>query len=446
MHKPLCFVLMPFGKKPDSTGLVVDFDTVYGDVIAKAVDAAGLECIRADEEQAGGIIHKPMFERLILCEYAVADLTTANANVFYELGVRHAVRPWSTTLLYGGSSRLPFDVAPLQSIRYRLTPAGLVDGPDAMRAELTARLRAIQDAHAGPGTTKDSPLFQLIDGFPRIDASRADAFRDRVHSSRQLREQIAVAGRQGAEALRQVEQGLSPIATQEAGLVLDLFLAYRDCKAFDDMIALVAKMGRHLAATPLVQEQLALALNRRERSEEAERVLTDLLEQRGPSSETCGHLGRIYKDRWEAAQDANQSILAQGFLDNAINAYLRGLDADPREVYCGINVLTLMEVRDDPDPRRLDLLPVVAYAVRRRIAAGKPDYWDHATLLELAVLGKDKAKAITALGAALALRPVDWMRETTARNLRLIAKGRARRGESVPWADELERALRPPQP
>ena len=42
-----------------------------------------------------------MFERLVLCEYAVADLTTANANVFYELGVRHAVRPFSTVLLFG---------------------------------------------------------------------------------------------------------------------------------------------------------------------------------------------------------------------------------------------------------------------------------------------------------------------------------------------------------
>jgi hypothetical protein len=58
-----------------------------------SVVIAGLQPLRADEEVTGGIIHKPMFERLILCEYAVADLTTANANVFYELGVRHAVRP-----------------------------------------------------------------------------------------------------------------------------------------------------------------------------------------------------------------------------------------------------------------------------------------------------------------------------------------------------------------
>lgn len=69
----------------------------------------------------GGIIHKPMFERLILCEFALADLTTANAKVFYELGVRHSVRPWSTILLFAaGGSQLPFDVAPLRAIHYRV--------------------------------------------------------------------------------------------------------------------------------------------------------------------------------------------------------------------------------------------------------------------------------------------------------------------------------------
>ncbi len=95
MTKPLCFVLMPFGTKPDGSGGIVDFDAVYRELIAPAIVDADLEALRADEEVTGGIIHKPMFEQLILCEFAVADLTTANANVFYELGVRHAVRPWS---------------------------------------------------------------------------------------------------------------------------------------------------------------------------------------------------------------------------------------------------------------------------------------------------------------------------------------------------------------
>ncbi len=117
MPRQLCFVLMPFGKKTDAAGNIVDFDTVYAELIRPAIEESGLESLRADEEIAGGIIHKPMFERLILCQYAVADLTTANANVFYELGVRHAVRPWSTVLLFSkGGSQLPFDVAPLRAM------------------------------------------------------------------------------------------------------------------------------------------------------------------------------------------------------------------------------------------------------------------------------------------------------------------------------------------
>src|SRR2546423_10109624 len=139
--RPLCFVLMPFGKKPDAVGNTIDFDRVYDEIIRPAIQRADMEAIRADQEMGGGIIHKPMFERLILCEYAVADLTTANANVFYELGLRHAVREWSTVLLFAeGGSQLPFDVAPLRALPYRLTTGGTPEDPAAARAALAGRL------------------------------------------------------------------------------------------------------------------------------------------------------------------------------------------------------------------------------------------------------------------------------------------------------------------
>jgi hypothetical protein len=137
---PFCFVLMPFGKKPDTGGGLIDFDAVCNDLIAPAIAAAGFQPVRADEEITGGIIHKPMFERLMLCEYAVADLTTANANVFYELGVRHATRPWSTVLLFAEGSRLFFDVAYLRAIPYRLSSDGKPTDIDSVKASLTQRL------------------------------------------------------------------------------------------------------------------------------------------------------------------------------------------------------------------------------------------------------------------------------------------------------------------
>ncbi len=435
MTRPLCFVLMPFGKKPDAAGSMIDFDAVYKDLIAPAIDEAELDPVRADEEMTGGIIHKPMFERLILCEFAVADLTTANANVFYELGVRHAVRPASTVLLFAEGGRLPFDVAPLRAMPYRLTANGAPTDIATTRATLVERLRAARDP------APDSPVFQLVEGFPEVDHTKTDVFRDRVRYAAEMKERLAAARTQGIEPLRALEQELGPLANLESGVIIDLFLSYRAVKGWREMVDLVKKMPRPLADTVMVQEQLALALNRLGKGEEAERVLTTLLDRRGPSSETYGILGRVYKDRWETALKSEQKDLADGLLDRAIDAYRRGFEADWRDAYPGVNAVTLMELKEPPDPQRKQLIPVVTYAVERRIATGKPDYWDHATLLELAILGKKEKNAKAALKAALPGVRESWEPETTARNLRLIREARARRNETLSWAQPIEEAL-----
>jgi len=435
MTRPLCFVLMPFGKKPGAAGAIIDFDAVYRDLIAPAIEEAEMEPLRADEEMTGGIIHKPMFERLILCEYAVADLTTANANVFYELGIRHAVRPWSTVLIFDEASRLPFDLAPMRAFPYQLTPEGIPKDIANTQAALAERFREARNA------ATDSPIFQLVEGFPEIDHTKTDVFRERVRYSTEIKARLAQAREDGVGAVRALEKELDKIEDLESGVAIDLFLSYRAVKAWQEMIDLVNKISPPLAATVMVQEQLALALNRAGRGEEAEKVLIDLLEKRGPSSETYGILGRVYKDRWEAALKDGEQFLARGLLDKAIEAYLSGFEADWRDAYPGINAVTLMELKEPPDPRREELIPVVAYAVERRIAAGKPDYWDHATRLELAVLAKDEQTAIAALGDALASVREPWEPETTTRNLRLIREARERRGETVPWVMEIEEAL-----
>ena len=100
-----------------------------------------------------------------------------------------------------------------------------------------------------------------------------------------------------------------------------------------------------------------------------------------------------------------------------------------------------MEIADPPDPRREAILPVVRYAVERRIAAGEPDYWDHATRLELAVLADDREAADDDLSAALTAVREPWEPETTARNLRLIRQAREARGEDAGWIAEIEAEL-----
>jgi hypothetical protein len=88
---------MPFGKKKEPQRRdEVDFDQIYERGIKPAVRRFDIDCIRADEERSGGVIHLPMFERLLLAEIAIVDVTLANPNVYYELGVRHASRPRTT--------------------------------------------------------------------------------------------------------------------------------------------------------------------------------------------------------------------------------------------------------------------------------------------------------------------------------------------------------------
>ena len=434
--KPLCFVLMPFGKKPGLSGSVIDFDSVYHELIAPAIEVVGWEPLRADEEMTGGIIHKPMYERLILCEYAIADLTTANANVFYELGIRHAVRPSSTLLLFAaGNGQLPFDVAPLRAVPYRLSSEGTPTDLDNTKKFLVDLLNEAKKEKT------DSPIYQLVNNYPDIDHTKTDVFREQVEYSSEMKKKLSNARKQGIESLRDIEKELGDIQNTEASIVTDLFLSYRAVKGWKEMISLVEKMSKPLASTVMIQEQLALALNRDMNSEEAESILLDLIEKRGPSSETFGILGRVYKDRWEKAEQSGESILAKSLLNKAIDAYLKGFEADWRDAYPGINAITLMELKEPPDPRREKLIPVVTYSVERRVEAGKPDYWDHATLLELAVLGKNEDAALKAFGDSLASIREVWEPETTARNLKLIREAREKRNEKIQWADEIEKEL-----
>jgi hypothetical protein len=66
--------------------------------------------------------------------------------------------------------------------------------------------------------------------------------------------------------------------------------------------------------------------------------------------------------------------------------------------------------------------------VEQRLAGGEPDYWDHATMLELAVLNDEFELAADHLADAVAMIRESWEPDTTANNLRLIERARASRG------------------
>jgi len=130
-----CFVIMPFGVKKD-----IDFDYIYHELIKKAVEELGIECDRCDEIVDSGSIHKKMFRGIFDADVSVVDITLDdNLNVFYELGIRHALHK-NVTVVIGKKSNLqkiPFNINGINILGYEIdTNDELLDSRKRIREHI----------------------------------------------------------------------------------------------------------------------------------------------------------------------------------------------------------------------------------------------------------------------------------------------------------------------
>jgi hypothetical protein len=462
---PLCFVLMPFGTKHDPAGGPdIDFNRIYFEAIEPGVRDAGMVPIRADEEQLGGIIHKAMFDRLLRCEYAVADLTTSNPNVMYELGVRHAARPRTTLTIYAASTPLPFDVNHLRTQPYHLSDNNMLSDVDArtLRHDIAVHLRQLRE-RADHDKFVDSPLFQLISQWSpeplAVDPSEFSP--ESVKEIEAIKRQVRVIRSSCGDTERR-DAMLSELATirdtalshqtLDVALLSEIMQAYRALESWSDMITLYDRMPEILKRQVKERQLLAFAYNRRADADDGQpddrakalTILEELQDEQGFDPETSGLIGRIYKSRWRKALKAKDTARAERFLDKAIDAYVHGFEADWRDYYPGINAITLLEAKGDKDALALRnrLLPVVRFAAERKLRGDNHSYWDDATILELAVHAGDTGAAEDAMDDVLSSSEENWQLDSTADNLQIVADMRTSRGENVSWITALVDRLR----
>lgn len=128
----LCFVLMPFAAK---------FRPVYDEIIRPAVEAAGLRCERADEIRGASVITWDIWERINRSRLLVAELTDRNSNVFYELGLAHALSK-DVILLTQAIDFVPFDLKALRCLVYDTTADGMQRLDEALAATIAAVLKS----------------------------------------------------------------------------------------------------------------------------------------------------------------------------------------------------------------------------------------------------------------------------------------------------------------
>ena len=119
---------MPFGVKPaptDSGGTtpdpnpqVIDFNRVYREYIRPALELAGLEPFPRGRGDTCRPHHHRHVSGLLVADLVVADLTIENPNVWYELGVRHALRARGVVIVCGGRVTTAFDLYTDRKLRY----------------------------------------------------------------------------------------------------------------------------------------------------------------------------------------------------------------------------------------------------------------------------------------------------------------------------------------
>ena len=141
-----CFAIMPFGAKPvtlcldgETVERTVDFDDLYDRLFAPAIEAAVLPegghlvPRRTDRDFFSGVITEEMFDYIQHARFALADVSGLNANVFYELGVRHSTRATGTAIFRQAGAPLPFDIRQVKAFDYAAEP----DWAEASRALVT---------------------------------------------------------------------------------------------------------------------------------------------------------------------------------------------------------------------------------------------------------------------------------------------------------------------
>lgn len=178
--------------------------------------------------------------------------------------------------------------------------------------------------------------------------------------------------------------------------------------------------------------------------EKAISLLEELIKEHGSYPETLGILGRVHKDHRYKEFKNKDDIMASGALDDSIDAYTRGFVSDPRDYYLGVNAVTLLIEKGDEDAlkKAKELAPLVSFVVARRGGASSRDYWDVATVLEMACINNDWNVTTRTLPKVLSLATLkkgSWMPKTTMENLIMLKSRQTKESREL---DEIIEHLR----
>ena len=325
------FVIRGFGQNAG-----VDFDWVHAELIAPALQQVGIEGGTTGEIVEAGNVREDMYRELVLANLVVADVSVHNANVFYELGIRHAVQNRWTVLIRARIDEVPFD---LRTDRY------LSYDPGAPAASVPQLIQVLRETLASERT--DSPVYQLLPGLRRSHTGLLDMPRDLAEDIVQAREArhagdlrlIAdeVMGLRFEEAaLRAVAQASADVG-DDAGAQRAwerIRTAHPDdLEANRALSDVYRRLGEWVFSDQAIERAIGSGtLNNADRAE--------LYALRGSNSK------RRWARQWRHAVEADRARVALRSRELYVSSqfYRRGFDEDLNHWYSGLNALVLAKI------------------------------------------------------------------------------------------------------
>jgi len=326
------FIVRPFGVKND-----IDFNNVEEKLIDPALTAVGAEGRTTGEIFKQGNIRTDMFQRLLTADLVIADLSIHNANVFYELGIRHSLREKRTFMIRSEGDAYPFD---LQTDRYFT-----YDRNDPAKS-LPDLIAALKQTLASPD--QDSPVFRSLPNMKQQDRSKFLAvptdFNEEVKIAKQNRQRgdLELLAAE-AKDFEWESEGLRVVGRAQYDLK-----AYRGAR--DTWEAVRGFDPEDLEANTILGT-LYQRLGDLTRSDLAvERVLRrpDLTGK--DRAEALSLKARNAKTHWKArwkdlpAETKREEALRSPFLQQSLDAYAEAFDEDLNHFYSGLNALGMLKV------------------------------------------------------------------------------------------------------
>ena len=331
------FIVRPFGIKND-----INFDEVERLLIAPALKQVGAEGGTTIDIIESGNIRVDMFRRLLTADIVVADLSIHNANVFYELGIRHALREHGTLMLRCDADKFPFD---LQTDRYFVYKK---EDPGASLTELVAALQRTKDKIEKDTAAKDSPVFTSL---PNLIAPDKSLFNPVPQDFGEEVARAAAGSRAGDLALLSYEvrgfewetSGWRAVGTAQFDLkalagARETWEAVRKLDP-NDLEANIRLGTIYERLGDLVRSTQAL-----------ERALANKEIMQNDRAEAYSLLARNFKTRWrtdwenEPPDQRAATALRSPHLRDSYENYERAFDEDLNHFYSGLNSLAMIKI------------------------------------------------------------------------------------------------------